>query len=118
MDIKKIVENIRNIDYSSMDTDSFLDDRDSQEFDTEWSKIFLADWCRGRIPNEVKKQAEIYKKEVFHVVDELTGGSELSEYISEDIELLLYGDYLNIQSEWFKKFINKYENGELPTGIL
>lgn len=29
MDIKKIVENIRNIDYSSMDTDSFLDDRDS-----------------------------------------------------------------------------------------
>lgn len=52
------------------------------------------------------------------MIDELTGGSELSEYISEDIELLLYGDYLNIQSEWFKKFINKYENGELPTGIL
>lgn len=117
MDIKKIVENIRNIDYSLMDTDRFLDDRDSQEFDTEWSKIF---WQidAEEIPNEVKKQTEIYKKEVFHVIDELTGGSELSEYISEDIELLLYGDYLNIQSEWFKKFINKYENGELPTGIL
>lgn len=44
--------------------------------------------------------------------------SELSGYISDDIELLMYADYVGINNEWFSKFIEKYENGELPMGIL
>ena len=34
-----------------------------------------------------------YREEVFLEVDEMTGGSELAEYISDDIELLLFADY-------------------------
>ena len=51
-------------------------------------------------------------------IDKLTGGSELSEYISDDIELLIFADFLDITSDWFEKFIKKYESGVLPIGIL
>ena len=51
-------------------------------------------------------------------LDGTVSKSELSEYISDDIELILYADYLKIHDDWFDRFIDKYENGELPTGIL
>ena len=117
MNIEKIIENIKNYDYSSIDIDKFLDDRDCEEFDTEWSKVYEQIHLNV-IPEEIMKQSDEYRKEVFIIIDELVGVSELSEYISDDIVLLICADFLKIQNEWFSRFVEKYENGELPTGIL
>lgn len=117
MNIQKIVTNIKKIDYSAIDIDQFLDNRDIEEFDREWCNIYNQ-IDRDNIPEEVMLQSDQYREEVFLKVDEMTGGSELAEYISDDIELLLFADYQNISNEWFLKFVAKYENGELPAGIL
>lgn len=117
MDINKIVENIKNYDYVSIDIETFLDERDSTEFEEQWLNIYnqIDD---KYIPEEVKKTASELRKEIFLFIDRTVGISELSDYISDDIELILYADYLKIHDVWFDRLVEKYENGELPTGIL
>lgn len=117
MNIEKIIKNIKEFDYSSIDVDEFLDDRDIDEFDSEWGNVY-AKIDKDEIPDSLRKQSDEYRKEVFLAIDEIIGVSELSEYISDDIELLMFADYLGIDTEWFSKFAAKYENGELPTGVL
>ena len=39
MDIKKIVDNIKEYDYSQINVDDFLDNRDIEQFETEWLKM-------------------------------------------------------------------------------
>lgn len=117
MDINKIVENIKNYDYASIDVETFLDERDSNEFEEQWLNIYnqIDD---KYILEEVKKTASELRKEVFLFIDRTVGISELSDYISDDIELILFADYLKIHDVWFDRLIEKYENGELPTGVL
>ena len=117
MDINKIVENIKNYDYASIDVETFLDERDSNEFEEQWLNIYnqIDD---KYILEEVKKTASELRKEVFLFIDRTVGISELSDYISDDIELILYADYLKIHDVWFDRLVEKYENGELPTGVL
>lgn len=73
---------------------------------------------KDEIPDSLRKQSDEYRKEVVLTIDEIIGVSELSEYVSDDIELLIFADYFGIDTEWFSKFVAKYENGELPTGVL
>ncbi|MDO5561011.1 MAG: hypothetical protein Q4F95_15625 [Oscillospiraceae bacterium] len=117
MNIEKIIAQIAKIDYSVMDIDEYLENRDLEEFDNEWTNIY-EQIDKTKIPEEIVKQSDQYREQVFMIIDEMTGGSELSEYISDDMELLVFADYLNISSDWLKKFTQKYENGELPAGIL
>lgn len=117
MNIERIIENIKTFDYSSIDIDEFLDDRECEKFDSEWENVYKQ-IDKDEIPDSIKGQADEYREEVFFAIDELIGVSELSEYISDDIELLIFADYVGISNEWFSKFVEKYENGELPTGIL
>ena len=115
MDINKIVENIKNYDYASIDVETFLDERDSNEFEEQWLNIYnqIDD---KYIPEEVKKTASELRKEVFLFIDRTVGISELSDYISDDIELILYADYLKIHDVWFDRFVEKYENGGFLQG--
>lgn len=115
MDIDKIIDNIKKFDYSTINVDDFLDNRDTELFETEWLKIYKQ-VDNLEIPEEVRKKSDTLRKEVFLTIDEKIGVSELSEYISDDIELLIFADYLGIESEWFRRFVYLYENGELPTG--
>lgn len=117
MNIEKIIKNMKEFDYSSIDTDEFFDGRDIDEFDLEWGNVY-AKINKNEIPDSLRKQSDEYRKEIFLTIDEIVGVSELAEYISDDIELLMFADYLGIDTEWFSKFVTKYENGELPTGIL
>ena len=117
MDIKKIVDNIKEYDYSQINVDDFLDNRDIEQFETEWLKIYKQ-IDKVKIPEELRNMSDNLRKDVFLSIDEKIGVSELSEYISDDIELLIFADYLGIDSEWFRRFIDMYENGELPTGEL
>lgn len=117
MNIQIIVDKLNEIDYSEVDIDEFLDARESKLFESEWLNIYKQ-IAKERIPLEIKGQADECRKKVFLMIDAMTGGSELSEYISEDMELLIFADYLGITNAWFKNFIEKYENGELPTGTF
>ena len=117
MNIDLIVDNIKKYDYSLLDVDDFLDNRDKKEFDSEWLNIFNQ-IDRNSIPEDVKTKADKYRKEVFLAIDRALGSGEMSEYISDDIELLIFADYLNITNNWLNKLIEVYETGGLPTGIL
>ena len=117
MNIEKIIDNIKKYNYTTLDVDEFLDNRDTSEFETEWLNVYRQ-IDRNSIPVDVKTKSDELRKEVFILIDNALGGSELSEYISDDIELLIYADYQKISNNWFEKFIQKYENEELPTGIL
>lgn len=117
MDIEKIVRQIKDFDYQSIDADEFLDKRDSKEFESEWLNVYNQ-IDRNAIPDDIRKKSDELRKEVFLSIDELSGSGELAEYISDDIELLIFADYLKISGSWFEKFIETYEKGELPTGVL
>ena len=117
MNIDKIVKTIKNYDYSAIDIDEFLDNRETDEFESGWFDI-NDQIDRNAIPENVKKRSDEIRKEVFLFIDNVLGTSELSEYISDDIELLIFADYLGISDPWFEKFVEIYENGELPSGIL
>lgn len=117
MDIKKIVDNIKEYDYSKINVDDFLDNRDIEQFETEWLKIYKQ-IDKVKIPEELRNMSDNLRKDVFLSIDEKIGVSELSKYISDDIELLIFADYLGIDSKWFRRFIDMYENGDLPTGEL
>ncbi len=49
---------------------------------------------------KLKTKADKYRKEVFLAIDRASGSGEMSEYISDDIELLIFADYLNITNNW------------------
>ena len=40
MNIEKIIKNMKEFDYSSIDTDEFFDGRDIDEFDLEWGNVY------------------------------------------------------------------------------
>ncbi len=54
MDIEKIIDNIVSIDYSSIDIDEFLDNRDSKAFEIEWMHIYNQ-IDKDKIPSEIKE---------------------------------------------------------------
>lgn len=117
MDIEKIVKNIKRFDYSLIDIDEYLDGRDCKEFDSEWVKVYKQ-INRDAIPEDIRKQSDKYRQDVFIAIDEQLGVGELAECISDDIELLMYADFLKLRNNWFLRFVEKYEQGELPSGIL
>ena len=117
MDINRIVNNIKQFDFSRIDIDCFLDERDSDVFGNEWNEIYRQ-INQDLIPADIRQLSDNLRREVFLELDKKLGASDMSEYISDDIELLIFSDYLNIYSEWLSKFIEIYEEGHLPTGKI
>ncbi|MDE5556172.1 MAG: hypothetical protein K2K66_09105 [Ruminococcus sp.] len=114
--IKKLLDCIKNIDYSQFDEDTineWLDFRDCETFDSEWCRVNneiskIKDQCNYTFQNQ---NNQIRKEAFFIVVDSI--GTELADYVSDDFGLIFDSMIVEYEDEWLSKLIDMYRNGKI-----
>ena len=112
----ELLDKLSQINYEEFDIDDFLDQRDSDPFDSEWVRVFqaLKELKKGKTVADTR---EIEKK-VYITVYEKSKNDELAGYISDDFGLIADSKRLGYLDEWLDKLISCYENARIPCGEL
>ena len=112
----ELLDKLSQINYEELDIDNFLDQRDSDPFDSEWVRIYqaLEELKKGKTVADTR---EIEKK-AYITVYEKSENDELAGYISDDFGLIADSKRLNYSDEWLEKLISCYENARIPCGEL
>ena len=103
----ELLDKLSQINYEELDMDDFLDQRDSDPFDSEWVRIYqaLEELKKGKTVADTR---EIEKK-AYITVYEKSENDELAGYISDDFGLIADSKRLNYSDEWLEKLISCYE---------
>jgi len=104
------------INYEELDIDDFLEQRDSDPFDSEWVRIYqaLEELKKGKTVADTRE----VEKKAYITVYEKSENDELAGYISDDFGLIADSKRLNYSDEWLDKLISCYENARIPCGEL
>lgn len=112
----ELLDKLSQIKYKEFDIDDFLDQRDSDPFDSEWVRVYQA-------LEELKKRKTVddtreIEKKAYLTVYEKSEDDELAGYISDDFGLIADSKQLGYSDEWLDKLISCYENARVPCGEL
>ena len=112
----ELLDNLSQINYEELDIDDFLDQRDSDPFDSEWVRVYqaLEELKKGKTVADTR---EIEKK-AYITVYEKSENDELAGYISDDFGLIADSKRLGYSDKWLEKLISCYENTRIPCGEL
>ena len=82
----ELLDKLSQINYEELDIDDFLDQRDSDPFDSEWVRVYqaLEELKKGKTVADTR---EIEKK-AYITVYEKSENDELAGYISDDFGLI------------------------------
>ena len=107
----ELLDKLSQINYEELDIDDFLDQRDSDPFDSEWVRVYqaLEELKKGKTVADTR---EIEKK-VYITVYEKSENDELAGYISDDFGLIIDSKRLNYSDKWLEKLISCYENARI-----
>lgn len=119
--LEEIIKKLEEMDFSQMDIEKILEQRDMSAFDTEWLKA-----CKqvGKLKKEKtytdadREDCKILLKEVFEFIYDQTENDDFAGYISDDFGLIYDSLKLGYHSEWMDKFLQLYLKGQIPTGEL
>ncbi|MCL2410628.1 MAG: hypothetical protein FWC97_03195 [Treponema sp.] len=101
----------------SLEIDNALDLRDESEFDDCWMNEF------NSLKNEVFQADDIkfidsLREKAFKNSYPATGGSELSAYISDDIEIIAKSFVAGKENSWAITYLwSSYKNGRFPNCV-
>ena len=112
----ELLDKLSQIKYKEFDIDDFLDQRDSDPFDSEWVGVYQA-------LEELKKRKTVddtreIEKKAYLTVYEKSEDDELAGYFSDDFGLIADSKRLGYSDEWLNKLISCYENARVPCGEL
>lgn len=112
----ELLDKLSQINYEELDIDDFLDQRDSDPFDSEWVRVYqsLEELKKGKTVEDTR---EIEKK-AYITVYEKSEDDELAGYVSDDFGLIADSKRLGYSDEWLDKLISCYENARIPCGEL
>ena len=112
----ELLDKLGQINYEELDIDDFLDQRDSNPFDSEWVRVYqsLEELKKGKTVEDTR---EIEKK-AYITVYEKSEDDELAGYVSDDFGLIADSKRLGYSDEWLDKLISCYENARIPCGEL
>ena len=112
----ELLDKLSQINYEELDIDNFLDQRDSDPFDSEWVRIYqaLEELKKGKTVADTR---EIEKK-AYITVYERSENDELAGYISDDFGLIADSKRMNYSDDWLEKLFSCYENARIPCGEL
>ena len=112
----ELLDKLSQINYEELDIDDFLDQRDSDPFDSEWVRVYqtLEKLKKGKTLEDTR---EIEKK-AYITVYEKSEDDELAGYVSDDFGLIADSKRLGYSDEWLDKLIFCYENARIPCGEL
>lgn len=117
--LEEIIKKLEEMDFSQMDIEGILDQRDMPAFDTGWMKVYeqLGQLKKEKVYSDADREdCKILRQEVFEFVYNQTEDDDLAGYISDDFGLIYDSLKLDYQSEWMDKFLHQYLNGQVPTG--
>ena len=111
-----LLDNLSKISFEGFDIDDFLDQRDSDPFDSEWFRVY-------QTLEELKKRKTVddtreIEKKAYLTVYEKSEDDALAGYISDDFSLIADSKRLGYSDEWLDKLISCYENARIPCGEL
>lgn len=111
-----LLDKLIQINYEELDIDDFLDQRDSDPFDSEWVRVYqaLGELKKGKTVEDTR---EIEKKAYITVYGK-SENDELAGYVSDDFGLIADSKRLGYSDEWLDKLISCYENARIPYGEL
>lgn len=115
------IEKLEQIDFSTLDIDEILDNRDAKVFDAEWIRVYKVVEALKNEENysEVEKQNnKKIRERVFLMIYEYTKDTDLASYVSDDFGLIADAKLLGYQDFWLDKMIICYEKGIIPCGNL
>ena len=112
----ELLDKLKEINFEEFDIDDFLDQRDSDPFDSEWVRVYQA-------IEELKKDKAVddtreIAKKAYITVYEKSEDDELAGYISDDFGLIADSKLLGYSDEWLDKLISCYKNAKIPCGKL
>ena len=112
----ELLDKLSQINYEELDIDDFLEQRDSDPFDSEWVRVYqaLEELKKGKMVADTR---EIEKK-AYITVYEKSENDELAGYISDDFGLISDSKRLGYSDKWLEKLISCYENARIPCGEL
>lgn len=116
-----LIELLKQIDFSTLDIDELLDNRDAEVFDAEWVRAYNAVESLKNAENysEVEKQNNSEVRElVFRTIYEITSDGDLAGYVSDDFCLISDARILGYEDSWLNKLSACYENRIIPSGSL
>lgn len=104
--IYELLDKLSQINYEELDIDDFLDQRDSDPFDSEWVRVYqaLEELKKGKTVADTR---EIEKK-AYITVYEKSENDELAGYISDDFGLIADSKRLGYSDKWLEKLISCY----------
>ena len=87
-----LIELLKQIDFSTLDIDELLDNRDAEVFDAEWIRVYNVVESLKNAENysevEKKNNSEV-REQVFRIIYELTSDGDLAGYVSDDFGLIV-----------------------------
>lgn len=115
----KVTEIVQSV--SQEDYDAILDSRDSDEFSTNWMKVY--DEVKSML-NHIEidsyyiNKIESLRERTFKSVIERAQSSDLAAYISDDLALLLEAVICNFNDSWLNGLLREYSLGKIPRGEI
>lgn len=119
--MEELIAKLEKIDFSNMDIDNLLDNRDKDPFDSEWVRVYKeieAIKKEKSYTDEDKNYASNVREKVFMKICNLSGHGELAEYVSDDFGLIVDSRILKYSDIWLDKLISSYESANIPCGNL
>ena len=119
--MEELIAKIEEIDFSNMDIDNLLDNRDQDPFDSEWTRVYQeieAIKEEKSYTDENENYNSNIREKVFSKIYNLSGHDELAEYVSDDFGLIVDSKILEYSDTWLDKLISSYENANIPCGDL
>lgn len=119
--MKDLIAKLDKIDFSNIDIDMILDNRDNNPFDNEWVRVYndIEELKTEKsYTDEDKKYSSDIREKAFTKIYELSDDGELAEYISDDFGLIADSQIVNYTDIWLENLISCYENATIPSGDL
>lgn len=119
--MKRLIKVLEQIDFSNLDIDELLDNREVAVFDAEWIRVYNAVESLKNALNYSDAERENNSKlreQVFRMIYEFTSDSDLAGYVSDDFGLISDARLLEYSDFWLDKMIACYEKGSIPCGSL
>ncbi len=119
--IDKLLDSMTSEMFVNLDIDKILKERDSDPFDSNWTKTYK-DIERLKIEkgysDEQIEGNDICRKKTFFKACDVYSYTELTGYISDDFGLIYDSIQLDYKSPWLEKLIACYLENRVPTGDL
>jgi hypothetical protein len=122
--LTSLVERFKFEELTNETIDAYLDLRDQQPFDSDWSAMEdnlekLKDQQNDKLLDKLESLNEKIREKIFMKIIKSSGSSELAAYLSDDIGMILDALILiDSGDSWAFGLLDSYMKQELPKGLI